>query len=163
METGAGSRRLKIALGLSLALNLVVAGIVAGAAVRGFGHPPPPMVRDLGFGPFARALSPADREALMQAYREATPDMRDTMRAEVGALLAALRADPFDAAALQAALSAQDARARERLELGQRLLDERLLSFAPAERQAFADRLQEALTHGPGRDGPRGKDASGRD
>jgi hypothetical protein len=113
-------------------------------------------VRDIGFGPLTAALSPDDRAALGRAFRNETVGMRD-MRAEVGQLLAALRSDPFDEAALRTAIAAQDARGRTRLELGQRLLADRLIAMTPPERTAFADRLEHITERGrPGsRSGPR--------
>jgi uncharacterized membrane protein len=154
-------RGLKIALALSLGLNLLIAGVVIGTLIGGAGRPPGE-VRDLGFGPFAEALSPEDRAALRQAFLAEAPDlrgMRRAMRSDMAGLLAALRADPFDPAALRAALDAQDARAQGRLDLGKRLLADRLIALTPAERAAFADRLQAAMTHGRGH---RGEDPGGR-
>lgn len=159
----ASGRGLKIALAISLALNLGVAGIVGGTLLGRFGPPPPPEIRDLGFGPFGQALSPEDRAALRAAFVAEAPDMRGMrreMRADLADFLQALRADPFDPDALRAAFDAQDARARERLDLGQRLLTDRLIAMTGAERLAFADRLQEGLTRG--RRGPEGKGRDGR-
>jgi uncharacterized membrane protein len=159
-----GGRGLRIALAISLALNLLVVGVAGGALLAGAGHPPRPVVRDLGFGPFGQALSPADRAALRDAFAAEAPDMRGMrreMRSDLARLLAALRADPFDPAALRAALESQGARARERLDLGQRLLADRLVAMSVAERQAFADRLQAALSRGRGADG-RGHGNDGR-
>jgi Spy/CpxP family protein refolding chaperone len=108
-------------------------------------------VRDIGFGPFTAALSPEDRAALGQAFREEAPDlrgMRRDMRAEMGQLVQALRSAPFDEAALRAAIAVQDARGRARLELGQRLLAERLVAMTPGEREAFANRLEQIMDRG---------------
>lgn len=145
-------RGLRLVLALSLAANLAVLGVVAGTLLAQEGRPGPPQVRDIGFGPFAAALSPADREALGRAFREAAPDlhgMRREMREEVGALLQALRTDPLDEPALRLAIAAQDARGRVRLDLGQRLLADRLVAMTLDERAAFADRLEEILARGP--------------
>jgi uncharacterized membrane protein len=151
-----GGRALRIALAVSLALNLAVAGVVGGTLLAGVGHPPRPVVRDLGFGPFGQALSADDRAALRAAFEAEAPDMRRMrreVRADLARLLAALRAEPFDAAALRAALEAQGAHARERLDLGQRLLADRLIAMSVAERQAYADRLQAAQARGRGEGG----------
>lgn len=147
----APGRGIRIALAVSLALNLAVAGVVGGTLLGGWGRPPNPTVRDIGFGPFTAALSAQDREALGRAFREQAPDMRGMrreMRAEAGQMLQALRADPFDKTALLQAIAAQDARGKARLELGQRLLAERLIAMTPAERAAFADRLEQSLNRG---------------
>ena len=50
-----GGRGVRIALGISVALNLLVVGLVAGAVLRD-GGPRERMVRDLDFGPFTEAL-----------------------------------------------------------------------------------------------------------
>jgi uncharacterized membrane protein len=147
----APGRGIRIALAVSLALNLAVAGVVAGTFLGGGGRSSNPTVRDIGFGPFTAALSPQDREALGRAFREQAPDMRAMrreMRGELDRLLQALRADPFDEAALLEAIAAQDARGRARLELGQRLLAERLIAMTPPERGAFADRLERVMDRG---------------
>jgi hypothetical protein len=51
------SRGVKIALALSVALNLAVAGLAVGAWLSDDG-PRRGMPRDLGFGPFSEALDP---------------------------------------------------------------------------------------------------------
>ena len=56
-------------------------------------------------------------------------------------LLVALRAEPFDLAAVNAAMSAIVARNAERLTKGQDLLAARIKAMSPADRLAFADRL----------------------
>ena len=59
-----------------------------------------------------------------------------------------MRADPFDPAALKAALAALEARNAERLELGRTLIETRLIEMSPEERAAFADRLEKGLRRG---------------
>lgn len=148
----APSRRgLKIALAVSVALNLAVVGVVAGAVLRG-GPMRDQMVRDIGFGPFAEALTDSDRKALRRAFFDRSPGLRDlraTMRQDMAGVLAALRAQPFDPAALRAALAAQAERLSGQMTLGQDLLAERIDAMAEAERLAFADRLESALQRGP--------------
>lgn len=149
---------LRIALAVSVALNLLIVGVVAGAMLRE-GGPRGRMMGELDFGPFAEALTGEDRAALRRAFVERAPDMRDMrrqMRADFQGLLAALRAEPFDAAALRAAMAGQAERMAERLQLGQELMVERLEAMSPEARAQFADRLEERLRHGP-RGGPDGK------
>ncbi len=135
----------------SLALNLAVLGVVVGAVVNHMSgdSPRPPSVRSLDLGAYSAALSPEDRRAMREAFRAEWPGLRQ-MRARqaetTAAILAALRADPFDAAALRAQLAAQRARVAEGHDLGQRLLMERLEAMTAPERAAFADRLEERLT-----------------
>lgn len=152
---GPSSRGLKIALVLSLALNLGVLGLVGGAWLHGRPDGPPRFARDLGFGPFTEALSPEDRRALVREFGRDMGDpraFRREMRADLQELLQILRADPLDRAALEALFERMGARGQERLATGQRLLEERILAMSPEARRAFADRLDEGLRRGPRRD-----------
>lgn len=150
----ATGRGMKIALAASLALNLGIAGVVGGSLIVGaLHHDRPMMVRDLGFGPFTDALSPEDRAALRASFLAEAGDFRAArreVRAEFAAFLAALRADPFDAEALRVVMAQQNARARDRMELGQRLLADRLAAMPPEARLAFADRLEARLSRNRG-------------
>ncbi|GGH55750.1 periplasmic heavy metal sensor [Frigidibacter albus] len=152
-------RWMRIVLVLSLALNLAGVGMVAGAVLGHSKKPPrPPMVSDLGFGPYTDALSAEDRRALRSAFVERAPDFRDlrrVMRGDFDRLLAILRTEPYDAAAAAAVIAAQRDRARQGFELGQDLLVERLGAMTAAERAAFADRLERVLSRPPGHGGRR--------
>ena len=143
-------RGLKIALAVSVALNLAVAGVVAGAWLKdGPGRGTP---RDLSFGPFSEALSPEDRRALRKALIDRAPgfrEAREAARAEFAALLDALRASPFDPATVQSALAAIEARNAGRLELGRSLIEARIAQMSEADRLAFADRLESGLRRRP--------------
>lgn len=142
-------RWMKIALVVSVALNLAVAGLVLGAWLGDGPHKGMP--RDLSFGPFSEALSDADRRALRKDLMGRAGEFRssrDAARAEFVALLGALRADPFDPAAMTAALTAIETRNAERLDLGRSLIETRLIEMSAAERRAFADRLEMGLRRG---------------
>jgi uncharacterized membrane protein len=153
-------RRLRIALIASLGVNLLVLGTVAGAVFLGPGDGPRRFeVRDIGFGPFDRALTREDRDALRQAFVDRAGTMRDgwrQMRADLELFLTILRVEPFDPAALQAVAELQADRMQERFALGQDLLMQRIVAMTEAERLAFADRLEEALRRprGPDQNGP---------
>ncbi len=150
----ATSRWLKVALVVSLAMNLAVLGAVGGAVVHDARQAGRPMARDLGFGPFTDALSPEDRAALGKAFMRdggKPRDMRRELRAEYGQLLTALRAEPFDEAKLRGVFDVLQARSRDRLDLGQRLLSERILAMPPEARLRFADRLEDLVSRGPRR------------
>ena len=145
----ASPRWMRILLVVSLALNLLIAGAVVGMVLRG--GPSPVGVRDVGIGPFAAALSPEDRAALRRDFIARTTesgtsrrDRREAMRA----LLAALRAEPFDPGALRAVLSRVSDRMSGRLDLGLSLIEGRIATMADADRQAFADRLERELRRG---------------
>ena len=142
-------RWLKTVLVLSLALNLGVAGLVLGHNLKGRGEGPRPhSVRDLGFGFFGPALTDADREALRTAFARNAPDLREArnaMREDVAAVLAAIRAEPFDAAAFDAALARSAARSMERRALGEALIRDHLAGLDAAARDGFATRLEDGL------------------
>lgn len=149
--TAPASKTLKIALAVSVALNLAVAGLAAGAWMKEGGPHGGP--RDFSFGPFSEALSQDDRRALRKALFDRGPDFqasREAARAEFGALLAALRADPFDPAALGTALAAIEKRNADRLELGRSMIETRITEMSVADRLAFADRLEAGLNRKPG-------------
>ncbi len=144
-------RGLRWALGISLALNLAVVGMVAGAMLRDGPGMRGAMVRDLGFGPFTEALSHEDRRALRQALFERAPEIRQARQQrqeDLQALVAILRAEPFDAAALAAAMAEQEARMVGQLRLGQTVLQERIAAMTPEARRGFAERLEDGLSHG---------------
>jgi uncharacterized membrane protein len=141
-----GAKWIKVALAISVALNLAVAGLAAGAWMREGRDRGLP--REMSFGPFTEALSDGDRRELRRALGERLPAMREARqetRAELVALLETLRAVPFDPVAAEAAMSAISRRAMERLDLGRDLIADRILAMSDAERLAFADRLERGL------------------
>ena len=143
-------RGLKIVLAVSLALNLAVIGIASGAALkahRGDGGRPPD-VRELNFGPFSEALSRPQRRDLLRGFisdRAGLRDLRGQIGTEFQAVLAAVRANPFDPAALEAALSAQSRGTVERLDRGRKALQAVILAMTPEQRADYAERLQRGL------------------
>ncbi|MFN4193901.1 MAG: periplasmic heavy metal sensor [Tabrizicola sp.] len=146
----AGSRWLKLALAVSVALNLGVAGLVLGAWLGDGSRKGMP--RDLSFGPFSEALSDQDRRALRRDLMGRLGEFRtsrEAARAEFAGLLAALRADPFDAEGLKSALAAIETRNAERLEMGRSLIEKRLVEMTVEERRAFADRLERGFRRLP--------------
>ncbi len=143
-------RWMRLALILSLAVNLAIAGLVAGAMFHKGGsmHARMP-TRDVGFGPFTEALSKDDRTALRRAFIAASPDLRDgqlARRANVAEVLALLRVSPFDASALQDAFDQQSERTAERLKLGQDLIFDLIVGMSDDARLAFSDRLEQSLS-----------------
>ncbi|MEZ5796330.1 MAG: periplasmic heavy metal sensor [Paracoccaceae bacterium] len=143
--SGRPGRGIKIALAISVALNLLVVGLTVGAVLRGGpGHDR----SDLGMGPLSEALSREDRRALRKDFLDRHPDIRgdrQAMKADFDVLLAALRAEPFDPLALDAALAQISARNAELLSSGRDLVALRLKAMDPEARAAFADRLEEKL------------------
>ena len=132
-------------LGVSLAVNLLIVGMAAGAAWR---------VKDMGGGKmrqgpsgavFLRALEPQDRKAIFGELRAGRDTARRFERENGANMLTALRADPFDPSALQTLIEA-------RAEMGQTskaALDAKWLDVVSgmdgAERAAYADRLEKAF------------------
>lgn len=164
-ETLAAGRRagrgMRIALILSLTLNLLILGMIGGAAISHHRRAAHGEARDVGFAPFTGALDRADRAALRRAFLAAMPDARDRRQAarqDFNRLAAALRAEPWDRAVVSKLLARHGARTAERLELGHRLLVERIAAMTPAARAAFADRIEAGFRRGPGgeRDGADG-------
>ena len=142
-------RGMKIALALSVALNLAVAGLAVGAWLSDGPHRGMP--RDMSFGPFSAALDDSDRRSIRRALMERAGEFREqreAARAEFETLLASLRAEPFDPAAMKTALTAIETRNAERLQLGRNLIETRLIEMTAEERQAFADRLERGLRPG---------------
>lgn len=150
-------RWLKVLLFLSLAANLAVIGVGVGLVLHGHaGGPPGSVMRDPSFGAFDQALTRADRMALRREFiRQSGPLMqsRTETRAILNDLLAALRADPFDPETLKSVMQLLNQNGRDRLELGQKLLAERLLTMSPEDRSRFADRLEEVVSRARSRVG----------
>ncbi len=160
--TPAVGRGLKVILAVSLALNLAVVGIVSGVALKSHGHDGArvPDVRELNFGPFSEALSRPERRDLLRGFigdRAGLREMRGQIGGEFQAVFAAVRANPFDPAALDTALSLQTRSTVERLDRGRKSLQSVILAMTPEERAAYADRLERGLQR-RNRDGGRNRD-----
>lgn len=135
----------------SLALNLLVVGIVAGTYFTD-GGPKRPHRIDLTVGPLTRAMDEDRRDAVGDALRASGAferQGRSAIREDMQVLLATLRADVFDETAFRDALSRQ----RARLQSGQdAVLDAitgQIEEMGPQERAAFADRLEEQARRAP--------------
>jgi uncharacterized membrane protein len=145
------TRWLKIALVVSLALNLAVAGLVAGAALKG--RPDPG--RD-GLWPYSRALPEPYRGDLMRALRASRRDWiadREALGSTRAELAAALVAEPFDADAVADLLARQRDRFTALADRGAALLVAQIARMSPEERRAYAAELER----------PRGRERRSRD
>ncbi len=152
------TKGLRVALALSVAVNLAVLGLVAGVMLRDGPGMRGAMVRDLGFGPYTEALRPEDRKALRRALFEKAPEILETrrmMHEDMQALLGLLRAEPFDGPAFRNRMETQHERMEHQLQLGQGLLQDFIAAMPAAERRAFADRLEAGLRHHKDRRAPR--------
>lgn len=151
-----GGRGLKIALGLSLGLNLLIVGLVAGALLSigpGRGQDGDPRLRSLGLGPFAIALPRGDRQAVTDRIdRDALRADRREMGQALAELRAALLSEPFDRAAAEAALARSRDAAHAAQGQGHRALLDHIETLTPAERAELVERLGRALRRmgGPG-------------
>lgn len=140
------SRRLRWALAVSVALNLAVAGAVAGAYLQH--RPGGTGARDFGIGPIAEALRPQDRRALRRALMAAVPGMARVHaegRSDLVALVAVLRSEPLEAARLRGVLAAQAERVGGHMAEARARLGDLLAELPTEERLALADRLEKLL------------------
>ena len=140
-------RWLPILLGVSLALNLLVVGVIVGTVLRfrggdGMRHAP-------SFGPaLYRALPEEDRKALRARLRHDHEEGSRKRQEDFKALANALRAVPFDSGAVETLIDEQaEARAAGHMALNQAWLD-RVSRMTDAERADYADRLEEVIERG---------------
>ncbi len=148
---GAARRWMRVTLVISLAVNLLVAGLVVGALIRGGPDRERRVARDFGGAPFVMALDREDRRAVIAELREEPGGLRGDrrkLRERFEALLAALRSTEFDREAVQEILAEQRGVAAARQAAGERLLLDRLEAMPQAERAAYADRLERSLRRG---------------
>lgn len=136
---------LKLLLAGSLALNLAVIGLAAGAAWRFSDKDKhwkrPPTVGALIF----KELDQDTRKALRQEAGGKHGSYFKRRHAEGKAVIAALRSEAFDAESLLAVLQAQaDARHTFQTKVQQAWV-KKLAALTPQERAAFADRMEERL------------------
>lgn len=137
---------------LSLAINLLIAGLVAGA----FLSPDGPhrgdddrrTIRGVLGEPFFQALPAKERRAMIRdviGNREQFREGREALRARVESFLDALRAETFDRAEAERLLVEQRRAAISRQTFGEALLLDRLEAMTAEERADYADALEERL------------------
>lgn len=138
-------RWFRVLLGVSLALNLLVAGLAIGAALR-FGGPdgmrPPP--RSMATA-MIRAMPQDHRAAMWTQTRSEDADNRASRAADTEAVGVALRAVPFDADALAAVLQAVGTRRAALQARIQQAWLTQVAQMSDAERADYADRLEHML------------------
>lgn len=145
----------KVLLAVSLALNLAVLGLVAGAGLRAekTWHTGSPdharnVVRDLGLAPIIGAFPPEMRREMAREFRDRSgPPRADrlALAAELEDALGVLRSEPFDRAALEGLLNRQRDRVAARLSAGRDVVLDRIEAMSAQERVAFADKLEKSL------------------
>lgn len=140
-------KALKTAFVVSLALNALVVGVIVGGAINGK-RPQVIGGYDLSLGPFGAALSREDRGKIRDDLRE-RPELRLVTRAARDAAIKkfmdAVRADPYDDAALRALFEEQRALGATAMAAGQNALLDRLAEMTPEERALFADRAEQSI------------------
>ncbi|MGR3760202.1 periplasmic heavy metal sensor [Roseobacteraceae bacterium NS-SX3] len=139
----------KVLLAVSLALNLAVAGLAAGAVLRHAGGGPG---AHRGPSPGAMLFRELDRDTRAELRRTANEGHRnlgERRRAEAREVIALLAADPFDAGALAAAMRAQAER-RHAFHLSvQEAWIAKVQAMSAEERAEYAARLEEQMQRRP--------------
>lgn len=148
-------RWMRLVLVASLTLNLLVLGLIVGAKASGhygknFDHRGPERgaIRDLGFGPIAKALDRKDRRDIGRAFRKeggSFKENRAVLERDFDAMLQILHQDTFDATAFEATMAQQADRLRQRGESLRKLVVEQISTMTTEDRKAFADRLENAV------------------
>ncbi|WP_051588231.1 periplasmic heavy metal sensor [Actibacterium mucosum] len=152
-------RGLRIALVASLAVNLLVVGLVLGVAAnrndpRQAGRVPPEL---LNYGPLMKVLDEDNRTKLQQSLhgqRDEIRQARREVRKGFHDLVSALRAEPFDPKAVERIMTAQEARVNGQVTKVRAQLLLQLTEMTAEDRAALADRMQQALKRGPDRKRP---------
>ena len=143
---------IKALLFASLALNLTVAGLAIGAVLRHGDMQDQRSARSDQFGgPYTSALSREDRRAIWREMRQMRGEARPSraeIRADFDSVVQALRAEPYDPALVRAIVGRQFEAGIARQQIGQALLLDRIDGMTPADRAAFADRLEDRLARG---------------
>lgn len=150
-------RSVKLLLIVSLALNLLVVGVLVGGLIR---QDPPGAHRSAGgssgIGSAAiLALPHETRQALREELsRDDTSDRQADRLAALPALLDELRSEDYDAQTFAEDLRDIRRARNERLAEVELALARRIASMSAAERAAYADQLEEMLRN-PQRHGRR--------
>lgn len=152
-------RWMRIAFGVSLALNLAVVGLLAGTFAR-FGGPPSHGPGTVNYAmPYVRALPRESQREIFRAVRDQLPrdgHSRQARRALYAEMIEALKADPFDPVRVQSILARQNAAAVLVQNAAHIAWLAHISTMTPQARAAYAEEVSEAMRHGKGRkDKPR--------
>lgn len=139
----------KLLLGASLALNLLIIGVVAGAVSRMDG----PVRAAASYAmPYVVALERDQRREIFDEIREETRagklPGRKARRAFYQEMIAAIQADPFDRGAVEAVLARQRESVIGVQQVAQAAWLERIEALPLEARQAYAERLRNVLKRG---------------
>lgn len=149
-ETKRGLRPwLKVLLGVSLALNLAVVGLGAGAAWRFRDGPPmaegPPMLGRFVF----KDLGRKEIRRLLREGSAATGGAPDRRRAEMGQVIALIKAETLDVPAMNAVLDAHIVETSAFMRSVVQAWGQRLEGMSLKDRRRLADRMQRRMEHDP--------------
>ena len=137
---------MKLLLILSLTANLLVIGVIAGYELRGDGQRGGGTDRAVGW---ILEMVPEARRGMAEAHFAAVRAEIDTAGGDRAALmdgvLAAIRAEPYDPAAVQAAMAAYGDSRSERWEVLRERMASLLARLSPEERAAFAANFEERM------------------
>lgn len=146
---------MRIVLVVSLGLNLLVVGAIAGIAIKGgpFKHGGPPShLANQTIGPFTRALTLNDRRLIMRELRrqgEAEGWTREKHRQSMEEMVLLLEATPFDPDAFGNAFEATVNGLQNRLLDASDAFVLRLSDMTDEERAAYAARVREEMDKKP--------------
>ncbi|MFS4438569.1 periplasmic heavy metal sensor [Paracoccaceae bacterium GXU_MW_L88] len=138
-------KKLRYLLLASVLVNVILAGVVLGPLVSADRKPPPPPPGDLVAG-MIHALPEAAKDEMRRDFRErrkGPENRREERAAQVRAITTAVEAEPFDPAALEAALQAFQMRTDEDLSNLRSKLIEQVGEMTPEERADFAEKLRD--------------------
>ncbi len=142
-----------ILLGISLALNLAV--VAAVISYQFFGqHRPGHRITGPGYTQvlpraFFRQLDQTRREELvsgLRVHRREFRGLRADLREKARGIAVALRAEPFDQAALEQAMSSYEQASGTMVARGGELARELFAKLTPAERRLMADEIERKST-----------------
>jgi len=139
---------LRIVLAGSLALNLAVAGLAVGAAIRFRDEPRLRSGPSFGAMMF-RELDHGTRRSLRQKAGGHHGNFHDRQRAESEAVLSLLRADPFDPEALVHFIEEQAATGFDFKTAVRNAWLNKVKTMSAEERAAYADKLQDRMSKPP--------------
>jgi uncharacterized membrane protein len=147
------AKRLSIALAVSIALNLLLAGVFVGRALHR--RPPPPPEREM---PALRGEREGRRAPLRGLFREHADELREKRRAIGEArrkAQTALGAEPFDRAALESALEGVRKETVGSQEIMHRAIVEAAAKGSPDERRKLGRALDRTGLGDEPRPGPK--------
>ncbi|MEM9523728.1 MAG: periplasmic heavy metal sensor [Pseudomonadota bacterium] len=140
---------MRLAFFMSLAMNLLVVGVIAGIVLSGGPRRDGPRgLADRRGGPFVAVLPEDIRSQILHEMARAsfgTVQMRRDARTRFNRLLAILRAEEFDAQAFSSELAGQDLREGRIREAGRTALIRAISEMSAEERAHYARLLEERL------------------